>query len=132
MKVEKIAIGTVLIEDIFLEELLASHQLLRDHACHADHGKATMGEFLVLHLHQSIWIRGLQAERVPAQISWDPAILFHSPSVLVFVGPYICVRCFCRSRVRKLRNGIKDFWECDCNGNDVPELLQRRFLKSNV
>merc|ERR1711985_88663 len=52
------------------EELLASHQLLRNHASHGDHGKAAIVQLFRLHRHELLLILGLEAKRIETKVSW--------------------------------------------------------------
>ena len=58
-----------------LKDLLASHQLLGDHACNAKHGKAAVLELLGAHGVEGIGISGLEAEGIEAQVTVDVVLL---------------------------------------------------------
>merc|ERR1719359_1607519 len=60
------------------KELLASHQLLCDHAGGGDHGEAAVVELLGLHFLELLRILGLEPKRVKAQVSWL-VVIFNRP-----------------------------------------------------
>merc|ERR1719326_1963255 len=83
------------------KELLASRQLLRDHASSGDHGQAAVVDLLCLHLLELCGICGLEAKWVEAEVPWL-AIGFHRPR---FATPEFATRLFKAEDCINLRDG---------------------------
>merc|ERR1719240_1925708 len=100
-----------------LEELLASRQLLRDHAGGGNHGEAAVVELLGLHLLELLRISGLEAEWIETQVSWL-VVFLHRPllaSGRVLEGEH-----------------RKDLWDGNRRHDRRPEVLERSLLESQV
>eukprot|EP00964_Phaeocystis_antarctica_P127081 scaffold90743_cov63-Phaeocystis_antarctica.AAC.2 len=100
-----------------LEELVAGHQLLHDHAGHGDHGEAAVVDLLGLHRLEARGVLGLEAERVEHEVTGDA-----------------------RAAVRELLldaealegDDREELEDADGEDDARPELLQRRLLVRHV
>jgi len=104
------------------KQLLASGQLLRDHASGSDHGETAIVEFLVLHVQQFLRVLGLKAKWVKADITWL-VVIFHFP---VLSGKRILLSWIFKSEDRE------HLWDGNCCYNCWPEGLKRRLLESKI